>query len=184
MLCPRRLITASEAAQAYYAGLDQGGARVDFRRDDGASRQELVVVAEFGAWLQHLPIWWDRNLYTAVPEDIVSYVESHWVHHHGRTYVGDASEPVASASGAKHVLLDLEHYFAALGRSGDWNVSLLSGNPCRSFVVKQWLRGYKRFQRVAGVRHPRHRGARWYDDFPRCQGGGACPSAGQRAASH
>ena len=53
---------------------------------------------------------------------------------------------------AKHVLLDLEHYFAALGRSGDWNVSLLSGNPCRSFMVKQWLRGYKRFQRVAGVR--------------------------------
>ena len=144
-------ITPAAAAQAYYAGLDQGGARVDSRRDDGASRQELVAVAEFGAWLQHLPAWWGRNLCTVVPEDMVAFMESHWVHHHGRTFVGDDPAPVASASGAKGVLLDLEHYFAALGRSGEWNVALLGGNPCRSFVVKQWCRGYKRNQRVAGV---------------------------------
>ena len=42
-------ITPHAAAQAYFAGLAQGGARIDGRRDNNASRQELVGIAEFGA---------------------------------------------------------------------------------------------------------------------------------------
>ena len=145
-------ITPHAAAQAYFAGLAQGGARIDGRRDNNASRQELVGIAEFGAWLQHLPPEWGRNLHTAVPEDIVAYMESHWVRNHGRTVVGNDTSPVASASGAKGHLLGLEHYFAALGRAGDWNPATLSGNPCRSHQVITWRRGYKRGQWMAGVR--------------------------------
>lgn len=145
-------ITPHAAAQAYFAGLAQGGARIDGRRDNNASRQELVGIAEFGAWLQHLPLEWGRTLYTAVPEDIVAYMESHWVRNHGRTVVGNDPTLMASASGAKGHLLGLEHYFAALGRVGNWNPATLSGNPCRSHQVITWRRGYKRGQWIAGVR--------------------------------
>ena len=145
-------ITPRAAAQAYFTGLAQGGARVDGRRDNSASRQELVGIAEFGAWLHHLPPEWGRSLHTAVPEDIIAYMESHWVRNHGRTIVGGDTTPVASASGAKGHLLDLEHYFAALGRAGDWDPATLRGNPCRSHQVITWRRGYKRGQWTAGVR--------------------------------
>lgn len=145
-------IGPAAAADAYTVGLLRGGARVDKRRDSGASRGELLLVAEFDAWLRHLPACWGRNLCTAVPEDIIAFMESHWVLHHGRTYVGQCPTPTASHSGAKGALLDLEHYFNALGRTGDWDTAFLSGNPCRSNFVQTWRKGYKRELWVAGVR--------------------------------
>ena len=138
----------SNAAAAYASGLARGGRRVDARRDPTASRQELVCVAEFCEWLGSLPYEWGRNAHTAVPEDIVAFFEAHWVALHGRT--GQARE--ASASGVKGALLHLEHYFDALGRTGDWRPHSLTGNPCRSPPVRGWLKGYKREQWKDGVR--------------------------------
>lgn len=145
-------IPSTDAARAYHTGLAQGGARIDGRRSNSASRQELAGVAELCAWLAHLPREWGRNAYTVVPEDLVAYMESHWVTNHGRTHVGDSPGPMASASGAKGHLLNLEHYFSALGRVGEWNPTTLNGNPCRSHLVISWRRGYKRSQWLAGVR--------------------------------
>ena len=145
-------ISPSDAARAYHTGLAQGGVRIDGRRDSSASRQELAGIAELTAWLAHLPREWGRDVYTVVPEDLVAYMESHWVVRHGRTYVGDNPDPVASASGAKGHLLNVEHYFNALGRVGKWDPTTLRGNPCRSHLVVSWRRGYKRNQWLAGVR--------------------------------
>ena len=144
--------TPHAAATAYLQGLTRGGARAEARRTAGAGRSELVAVAEFSAWLAALPPWWGRSAATAVPEDVVAYFECHWVTRHGRTYVGDSTDPVASASGVKGALLHLEHYFSALGRVGDWNPATLTGKPCRSHYVVNWRHGYKQEQLRAGVR--------------------------------
>jgi hypothetical protein len=143
--------TPSAAAAAYLSGLARGGQRADARRSSAASRQEFVVVSEFSAWLRQLPPSWGRCSATVVPGDLVAYFESHWVGLHGRTLVGPSTDPVASASGVKGALLCLEHYFNAIGRSGDW-FPPYGGNPCRSPQVRDWLAGYRREHWVDGVR--------------------------------
>ena len=142
--------SAADAAAAYADGAARAGRRVEARRGDGAARQELVVVHEFAAWLLCLPSFWGRSLATAVPEDVTSFFEAHWVKHHGRTLVGDAVDPVASYSGTKGALLHLEHYFDAIGRSGPWQPP--AGNPCRGEHVINWRLGYERTLWRAGVR--------------------------------
>ena len=69
---------------------------------------------------------------------------------HGRTLAGDSVDAVASASGVKGALLHLEHYFNALGRSGEWYAPY--GNPCRSPAVRDWRAGYKHEHWLDGVR--------------------------------
>lgn len=149
---PFPALTPQAAAATYTRGLALGGARAEARRTTSAGRAELACVGEFCAWLSALPLAWGRNAATAVPEDVVVFFETHWVAAHGRTYVGDATRPVASASGVKGALLHLEHYFTAIGRVGNWDPASLTGNPCRSAYVTNWRLGYRTEQWQAGVR--------------------------------
>ena len=144
--------STAHAAAGYFAASTSGGRRIASRRAPGSSRQELVCVAEFGSWLNELPPSWGRSLGTAVPEDIISYMDGHWVHRHGRTLAGDSSTPTSSFSGAKGCLLHLEHYFDLIGRSGEWQPFSGLGNPCRSVYVRLWRCGYERHLWGEGVR--------------------------------
>ena len=141
----------TEAAAGYAEGLASACSRIVNRRSPGASRQELVCIAEFQSWLGELPPHWGRSLATAVPEDILSYMDGHWVHKHGRTVVKDVDHCMSSFTGAKGALLHLEHYFEVAGRSGEWQPFTGVGNPCRSSQVRSWRVGYERFLWGSGV---------------------------------
>ena len=143
---------ATAAAAEYFAGLKSASERIAMRHGLGTCRQEQVFIGEFADWLSQLPPAWGRSLSTVVPEDILSFMDGHWVRRHGRTAVPGDESLRSSYSGAKGALLHLEHYLEIIGRGGEWDPFSGRGNPCRSFLVRQWRPAYERTLWRAGVR--------------------------------
>ena len=149
---PRQGGGPEAAALSYISGLRCGADRTASRRDHTANRSELVHVAEFSAWLAELPPHWGRSIATSTPEDIIAFMESHWLWSHGQTHVNWSPTAVASFTGVKGCLLDFEHHLDSIGREGEWNTTLGTGNPCRSSRVRLWRRSYERSMWRGGAR--------------------------------
>ena len=145
-------IGATAAAAEYFAGLKSASERIAMRHNSNTCRQEHVFIGEFADWLGRLPPAWGRSLDTIVPEGILAFMDGYWVRHHGRTVVPSDDSLRSSYSGAKGALLHLEHYLELIGRGGEWDPPSGRGDPCRSFLVRQWRPAYERTLWRAGVR--------------------------------
>jgi integrase len=110
----------------------------------------LVVQKEFIDYLAALPRDLERNMYDAIPADVITYLQGDWVPSHGRTYL-PSGEVVPSFSYLKNCLSYLRRLFDEAMREGVWNPQDLSGNPCDSTSVKFYRAGFERKLWRAGV---------------------------------
>jgi hypothetical protein len=98
---------------------------------------------QFEAYLAACPPRYRRNVTSAVPLDIVTYMEGDYVPNHGRTVL-PTGEVVPAFSTVKGCLAALKRLFDLHGRTGPWSDETLQGNPRTSPLVTDWLGGYER----------------------------------------
>ena len=101
----------------------------------------------FSTWLAQLP---DKHIENAAPEDVLCYLESEWVHKHGRSYLPGHDATVASPAGVDQVISHLSSLFTRLGRVGEYDSRSTVGNPCHSVLIRDYLRGYSRKMCASG----------------------------------
>jgi integrase len=142
--CPGRVISGPAiTGQAYMGfaatGVDRCGRRFEDKTKQAYSRSVL----EFEDFLGRLPKHWKRSMATAVPLDIVAYLEGHYIWNHGRTKLPNG-EVVPAFDTVKGVLSALRRGFMNLGRTGPWSDETLTGCPRGGVLVSDWLAGYGR----------------------------------------
>ena len=110
--------------------------------------QRERVWTEFSEWhLQHLP----GDPAQCRPDDILVYLTSHWLQHHGRQVMEDGNTqpaPNTLASMLGHLSTRLQE----LGRRGTWDPTSGEGNPCQSMELTTFKGGYANSMQDAGYR--------------------------------
>lgn len=95
---------------------------------------------ELADWLQSTNL--GRTLHNCLPEDIMVYLTMHWLPAHAgtTTKTGHRLSAPGSLSAVKSSLsTELEQ----LGRTGEWDASILKGNPMHSNQLRRMAKGYK-----------------------------------------
>jgi len=139
---PAPRLSVSAAQSLYSVHLDVARERMSNVWEPETVRRRQKGMQELDAWLQRMPLSWDRNLQTCSPADILAFMEEHWLkQHHGST-LSDGSS-IASPSGVNQCLSNLSTGFVQLGRVGPWTNLMPSGNPIQSADIAQYRKGYK-----------------------------------------
>eukprot|EP00798_Chlamydomonas_sp_ICE-L_P029115 gene29115-biopygen32986 len=146
------------AAHALYQdGLSRAAQVTDPSVVASTLAKRYAVGQALEAWLARLPPPFPQSLLAACPEDVLCFMQQHWVLHHGRSVVAGVDHPVASPQGVAGSLSHLSTLFDTLGRSGPYNALTSTGNPCDSPAVRAYKRGYQQilwqagYQEVAAV---------------------------------
>eukprot|EP00798_Chlamydomonas_sp_ICE-L_P004269 gene4269-biopygen21992 len=146
------------AAHALYQdGLSRAAQVTDHSVVASTLAKRYAVGQAIEAWLARLPPPFPQSLLAARPEDVLCFMQQHWVLHHGRSVVAGVDHPVASPQGVAGSLSHLSTLFDTLGRSGPYNALTGTGNPCDSPAVRAYKRGYQQvlwqagYQEVAAV---------------------------------
>lgn len=109
-----------------------------------------AVGREFEAWLARLPPPFPRSLLGARPEDLLCFLQQHWVPYHGKSLVPGLEHPVASPQGVAGAISHLSSVFESLGRHGPYDASTCCGNPCDCPNVRAYKAGYQQVMWQAG----------------------------------
>ena len=95
---------------------------------------------ELADWLQQTHAASSRTVMTAIPEDILVCLAQHWLPSHAGSETA-GRDPIAASGSLSSIKSHLAQEFDLLGRSGDWNASIQSGNPMHSIQVTRMVKG-------------------------------------------
>jgi hypothetical protein len=84
------------------------------------------------------------------PEELLCFLETHWVHTHVGSQLPGSDTLVASPSGVDGVISHLSSLFDSLGRSGPYDDTTNGGNPCLSTPIQKYRHGYHQMLWAAG----------------------------------
>ena len=145
----RRPLASSDAARLYTNSLTAAAAIISHANVDSTVQRRLTVSRELQMWLERLPPEYPRDLTTCRPEEILVFMQSHYIQAH----VGSRSngQPLtASPSGVATTLSHLSTTFTGLGRQGPYDRLTGKGNPCESVEITRFKQGYHRDMVSAG----------------------------------
>jgi hypothetical protein len=122
----------------YLAALARGHAIMAHNWQDATNKQRDTAWAQFDHWSwQQL----GKPGQYCHPNDIVVYLESSYLHQHGRQTAADGTScPAPSTVGS--TVAHLSTRFQQLGCRGPWDWQACSGNPCNSMEVRTFKGGY------------------------------------------
>ena len=144
-----RPLASSDAARLNTDSLTAAASIISHANVDSTVQRRLTVSRELQLWLERLPPEYPRNLSTCRPEEILVFMQSHYI----QTHVGSRStgQPLtASPSGVASTLSHLSTTFAGLGRQGPYDRLTNKGNPCDSVEITRFKQGYHRDMVSAG----------------------------------
>ena len=128
-----------DSAEAYARGL-AATAKLHMRALRPGSHQRLQShLQELQDWLVASKV--GRSVHTCSPEDLSVYLLEHWLgaHQGSRLPNGDT---LAADSSVRVMLSNLSTAFKDLGREGEWNQQLQTGNPVHSQHLRRTSAGY------------------------------------------
>jgi hypothetical protein len=149
-LAPNKATFATMDVSRYAVTLESALALSRGRYDEKGQMVCLVIQREWLDYLKTLPKIMARDVHTAIPADVITYMEGHWVPTHGRTHLPNG-DVVPSFSYLKNCLTFLRRLFDDVMRQGDWNAQQFTGNPCASEKVSKYRSGYERMLWRAGI---------------------------------
>ena len=137
------------AARLYQSSLDAAAVTISHANVDATVQRRLAVSRELQLWLEQLPHGYPRTLETCRPEEVLVFLQSHFI----TTHVGPrvpGRPTTASPSGVASTLSHLSTTFVGLGRLGPYDPLTGRGNPCSSVEVTRFKQGYLRDMISAG----------------------------------
>ena len=87
---------------------------------------------------------------TCSPYHVLDFMENEWVISHGSTPHADGLT-VSSFSYTKSTLSLLRDFFESIGRVGEWSQHNPVGNPCLSWAIRRWRKGYEKSEWKEGI---------------------------------
>ena len=142
-------LASDSAARLYTDSLSAAAVTISHANVDSTVQRRLAVSRELQLWLECLPNDYPRDLTTCRPEEILVFLQSHFI----QTHVGSRApgQPkTASPSGVATTLSHLSTTFIGLGRQGPYDHLTGSGNPCESAEITRFKQGYHRDMTSAG----------------------------------
>ena len=136
-------MAADAAANLYTRSLTAAATTISHANVDSTVQRRLAVSRELQLWLGQLPHGYPKDLATCRPEEILVFMESHFI----RSHVGSrgVGQPLtASPSGVSTTLSHLSTTFVGLGRHGPYDRHTGKGNPCESAEITRYKQGYQR----------------------------------------
>lgn len=97
---------------------------------------------ELSYFLQSLGSEYSTDLMHVGPEDLLVFMEQHWLKKHAGSYVPGIDHLVASPSGVNSAFSHLSTLFRRLGRGDTYDEATGLGNPCRSNLITLYKQGY------------------------------------------
>eukprot|EP00798_Chlamydomonas_sp_ICE-L_P016039 gene16039-biopygen25035 len=143
-------MSVSAAEALYSRGLEGAMAIMEHQVEPETLARRDAVGEEFAFWMARLPPPFPCDLRTARPEDIVCFMQTHWVQRHAGTKIPGIDRLLASPSGVESALGHLSSLIQTLGRCGPYDELTGHGNPCRGGPVQAYRRGYDRVLWKAG----------------------------------
>ena len=134
----------------YQKGLTQAQTVIEQSVQEATLTRRQTVGAELSDWLLKLPDPYPRDLLKVRPEELLCFLETHWVHTHVGSQLPGSDTLVASPSGVDGVISHLSSLFDSLGRSGPYDDTTNGGNPCLSTPIQKYRRGYHQMLWAAG----------------------------------
>ena len=124
-------------------------ARIGAGRPAGSQRAQASAVMELQQWLIH-GRGEGSTEHTCSPYHVLDFMENDWVTRHGNTPHADG-RTVSSFSYTKSTLSLLRDHFESIGRVGEWTQYAPTGNPCLSWAVRRWRKGYEKAEWKEGI---------------------------------
>ena len=114
------------------------------------NRQRRTQLAqELSQFLHRLPH--QPSLSDCSPEEVLVYLEEHYLLRHARTILA-SGQLVVAPSTISNVLSHLRMIFKEVGRGELWHDRARHGNPASAFQLKQWQQGHEKTSPRAGWR--------------------------------
>ena len=144
--------SASSALQLYSTSLRAASTVITHSNVAGTVDRRLALGREFSSWLAALPssAGFSTTPQTARPEDLLVFIQSHFILHHAGSVVPGLDHKVASPQGVSSAFSHLSTLFDSLGRRGPYQPETNRGNPCDSNVIQRYKQGYLRDMCQAG----------------------------------
>jgi hypothetical protein len=128
----RSSISPQSLAQEYYQGLQQGAATTVAYRKVATSAAGVKAWAEFSQWMVERAIITGRGPWDATPQDLMVYMETHWLPQHGELLLSD-QQLHASPGYVRGTLSHLSSVYKLAGRGTAWDSNAqvrLACNTC------------------------------------------------------
>jgi hypothetical protein len=125
-------------------------ARIQSSRPALSLRSQQVAVIALDQYLSEGQCGSGVHMGNCSPYDVLGFMETEWVTKRGKTEHADGKTR-CSYSYAKSTLSLLNDHFSSMGRVGEWEPSRPWRNPCESWAVRQWRKGYEKQEWHAGV---------------------------------
>ena len=139
-----------EAAHAMCStGLDAAATKAMASISPQNRQCRTQLAEELAVFLQSLPH--QPSLSDCSPEEMLVYLEQHYLFRHAGTILASGQLIVAPSS-ISNVLSDLRMVFKEVGRADLWHNRDRHGNPASAFQLKQWQQGHEKISLKAGWR--------------------------------
>jgi hypothetical protein len=132
-------VTGGAYFNAGRLGVERSGRKNLEKTQSGYARHGVW----FKSYLARCPKELLRSVTTAIPFDILSYMEGDYIVNHGNTKLPTGAT-VPAVNTVKGVLSALKQLFDHHGRTGPWSDETMNGNPRSSPLVTDWFAAYNR----------------------------------------
>lgn len=109
-------------AQEYYQGLQQGAATIAAHRKMATNAAGSKAWAEFSQWMTERAGITGRGAWDATPQDLMVYMETHWLLRHGELLLSD-QQLHASPGYVRGTLSHLSSIYQMAGKETAWDNS-------------------------------------------------------------
>ena len=146
------LLAPAAANQLYATSLGAAATVISHSNADETVGRRLCIGLEFQTWLGTLPSssGFPVTLQTSRPEELLVFMQGHFILAHAGSTVPGLGHRVASPQGVSCALSHLSTLFEGLGRRGPYDPVHGTGNPCDCDEITRYKRGYRRDMWEAG----------------------------------
>ena len=121
-------ISPQSLALEYYQGLQQGAATTAAHRKAATNAAGVKAWAEFSQWMSERASITGRGPWDATPQDLLVYMETHWLPQHGELVLSD-QQLHASPGYVRGTLSHLSSIYKLAGKETSWDSSTQVGPP-------------------------------------------------------
>lgn len=149
-MAPAPMSDALAAMQLTAPRLESAAAISRFGVSSDEHRRRDRLIAEWEEWARGYPESMKPTLRWCGPEEVLAFLETWRLTHHGRRPAGAPALPAGqqvpiAPPTLKGVQSRLSTIFQRLGRHGPWSEGRRDGNPAAHATVLDYLKGYDRY---------------------------------------
>eukprot|EP00798_Chlamydomonas_sp_ICE-L_P025854 gene25854-biopygen20342 len=134
----------------YQHGLAQAQSVMEQSVKAATLKRRHTLGSELSTCLLRLHATYPRDLQGVRPEELLCFLQTHWVLNHAGSLLPGSTTKVASPGCVDGAIRHLPSLFESLGRCGPYVDATGADNPCSSSPIKDYRRGYHQMLWAAG----------------------------------